>query len=66
MSLGKTELNEMGCSTPNCTHDHSTLFLIPGCHRGAAVDVKYVKATGVLTVQCHKCKRLVVELKVAD
>lgn len=63
--LTRAELDQAGCGTPNCGHDHSTLFLNPACHLGAGVDAAYNKARGVLTLMCHKCQRPVGEIAVA-
>jgi hypothetical protein len=57
-------LDPMGCSDPNCNHDHSVLFLDPGCHE-APTWVAYHKATGTLKVMCAECDQTIVEIAVA-
>lgn len=64
--LTREQLDPMGCSNPNCTHDHSVLFLNQACHPGRGVEVKYTKATGVATIVCHACKAPVADLAVAE
>lgn len=55
----------MGCDTPFCAHDHSVLFMHSVCHTGAGSEVSYEKATGILTIKCVRCKRLIIQLLVA-
>jgi hypothetical protein len=31
-ALSKQELDAMGCSIPDCGHDHSIIYLNPRCH----------------------------------
>jgi hypothetical protein len=57
--IGKTELDTMGCETPNCEHDHSILFLHPGCHPKAGLGAAYHKADGVVTLECAECETMV-------
>lgn len=67
-SLGvqtRSRLDKMGCSTPNCGHDHSELFLVPVCHERAGLEVKYVKATGYLILTCNECGKLAGTIEVA-
>jgi len=63
--LTRDVLDSFGCATPNCGHDHSTLFLHGACHLGAGNEVQYTKATGVLTIRCNQCKRFVAAVQVA-
>jgi len=58
---------ERGCQVPGCACGGGTdrLFLESRCHPKAGVDVCYTKGTGVLTISCHQCQRLVVEVNVA-
>ena len=58
-------MEPMGCGMPNCTHDHSTLYLNARCHTGRGVEVAYVKAEKLLRVRCRVCKKLVAEVAVA-
>jgi len=52
-----TELNDAGCSEPNCTHDHSVVYLHPKCHPKAGTWASYDKNTGVLTIECKRCQK---------
>lgn len=63
--LTRKELEPMGCDTPFCAHDHSVLFMHSVCHTGAGSEVSYEKATGILTIKCVRCKRLIIQLLVA-
>ena len=54
--IGKAELNAMGCETPNCDHDHSILYLHPGCHPQAGVCAAYRKRDGVVVLECAACE----------
>ena len=63
--LSRAELDRMGCGVPNCTHDHSVLYLRPKCHPHGGVEVAYEKEDGVVVVRCLKCKQLVGALQVA-
>lgn len=54
-----------GCSMPNCTHDHSTLFLTQRCHPKAGLEASYTKGSGVVTLRCIHCKLELVDLAVA-
>jgi hypothetical protein len=65
MALTCEAMDQAGCGTPNCTHDHQVLFLRSTCHPGASTDVAYVKRTGTLRILCHRCERLITEIKVA-
>ncbi len=65
MSLTRSQLDHVGCDTPNCKHDHSMLYMKSRCHERAGVDVVYHKATGTLKLACAVCHRPVVEITVA-
>jgi hypothetical protein len=58
--ITKGDLNSSGCSSPNCGHDHSELFLHSSCHIGAGTYVKYVKATERLHISCSQCEKEIV------
>jgi hypothetical protein len=62
--LTQLELFHGGCSTPDCGHDHSTLYINQHCHEHAGLDVCYIKAEGILRMECHVCEKLVVDVKV--
>lgn len=63
--LTQTDLDKAGCDMPNCTHDHSQVYLVPGCHPNSAVAVLYNKTTGNLQIECRKCRQPVVMIAVA-
>lgn len=59
-------LADQGCSIPGCKHDHDgTIFLHGRCHPGGRLEVKYVKNSGVLTVNCLECGKRVASIAVA-
>jgi hypothetical protein len=53
--MTKFDLDKAGCDEPNCTHDHSSLYLHGQCHPRRGVDVHYEKKLGHLVVCCHVC-----------
>lgn len=55
--VGKAELDASGCETPNCMHDHTTLYLHSGCHPGAGLEARYEKKIGALFFNCAECDR---------
>jgi hypothetical protein len=63
--LTQTVLNDTGCDTPDCGHDHSILFIHSGCHPEEAVEIAYHKDTGTLLVSCSVCEKAVAEIAVA-
>ena len=65
ISTRKT-LDPMGCGTPGCGHDHSTLFLHQMCHPHAGLEVSYSKPHGQLTVACNECHAIVTLVQVAE
>jgi hypothetical protein len=60
------ELDEMGCSTPHCSHDHSVIYMHQQCHCGAGLYVCYEKETRELIAECRKCEREVWRIALAD
>lgn len=65
-ALARRQLDIAGCDEPNCDHDHSVLYLHSACHPNAGTRVSYEKLTGLLTIDCRRCKKLVAQVKVAD
>jgi len=55
-AIGRAELDRMGCETPNCTHDHSLLYMSPFCHPQAGCLAIYDKKDGILILQCSTCE----------
>jgi len=66
----KTDLDKIasqGCAIPGCTCELGKLFFRSLCHddhRG--VDVSYLKDSGILTVSCAVCERLMLKIKIAE
>lgn len=65
-ALTRLQLDIAGCGEPNCNHDHSVLFLHAACHPSAGTRVSYDKPTGLLTIECRRCDKLVAKVKVAE
>lgn len=65
-ALSRKQLDAAGCGDPNCSYDHTVLFLHSVCHPSAGTRVNYDKRTGVLTIECRRCKKLVAHVKVAE
>jgi len=65
MALTRRVLDPMKCGTPGCTCA-GPLILNARCHMGRPLQVEYDWTTGVLTVACSVCQRLVAEIAVAD
>lgn len=69
LPLTRIQLDQGQCAMPH-THDERCsqggLYLHGACHPKAGNDVFYDKARGVLVLTCHRCEKLVVEVKVAD
>lgn len=64
MALTRADLDKMGCSNPDCTHDHGgPLFFHAACHLHAPVEVMYLD--GELRVICGSCGRDVAIVAVA-
>lgn len=62
-TVDREALNAMGCDIPGCAHDHSILYLLAECHPKAGTRVKYVKADSLLIIQCSRCGKEVVRVK---
>jgi hypothetical protein len=62
--ITRAYLDEAGCSTPNCGHDHSIVYLHQRCHPLKGHYVKYDKATGMLTLECVVCDKPLVTIPV--
>lgn len=58
-------LEQMGCSTPDCGHDHSELYLHSHCHPDAPVWPHYIKADHMLIFECAECDKEVARVLVA-
>lgn len=64
--LSRKQLDVAGCGEPNCTHDHTHIYLHAVCHPKAGTWARYDKPTGFLTIECKRCNKLVAQVKVAD
>jgi hypothetical protein len=64
-TVTQQQLDESGCSTPGCTHDHSVLYFHPNCHPRASLEVRYEKPLGELVIECCKCEKEVLRVAVA-
>jgi hypothetical protein len=62
-TVTKQDLNAAGCGSEGCGHDHSVLYLHPGCHVGSATIVRYEKKTEELVIECNTCEKEVVRVK---
>jgi hypothetical protein len=65
-ALTQVELNASGCGMPDCGHDHSVLILHSRCHTRAGTWAEYEKASGILTIKCARCQKIVAQLKIAE
>jgi hypothetical protein len=65
-ALSREQLDATGCGTPNCGHDHTVLYLHGACHPSVGTRVSYDKRTGLLTIECKRCKKLIAHVKVAS
>lgn len=63
--LTQAVLDGLGCSNPDCGHDHSTLWLHGECHPEAGLEVAYVKARGCLVCTCTECDHVIAVVEVA-
>jgi hypothetical protein len=64
----QSDLASQGCSMPNCdgNHEgHATLYIHGRCHPRAHSIVAYDKPTGILSVNCGTCKKLITEFQIA-
>jgi hypothetical protein len=64
-ALTQRDLNLEECSDPNCTSNHSIIYLSRGCHSGAGLAASYNRQTGVLTVSCLVCDQELIGVEVA-
>lgn len=62
------ELNQLGCAgdlNHQHSHDCATLYLHARCHLKAGTYARYEKLTGILVIECARCKREIVRILVA-
>jgi hypothetical protein len=65
-TLTCAELNSLGCDKPDCTHDHTVVYLHQRCHPDAGAWARFDKGTGVLTIECKECGKSFVNILVAN
>jgi len=63
--LSRRELDPMKCGSPGCECP-GPLILNARCHPRRPVEASYDWTTGLLTVRCVTCQRLVCRIAVAD
>ena len=66
MALTREQLDQSGCGTPGCGHDHTVLYLHGRCHPSAGSRVSYDKRTGNISVVCRRCSEPIAVIAVAD
>jgi hypothetical protein len=66
MTLTQRDLDAVGCDTPSCTYDHSTIYLHPACCDGAPVSARYEKDSGEVVIACAECEREVARIAVQE
>lgn len=66
MALTRVELDQGGCGTPGCQHDHTVLYLHGRCHPSAGARVSYDKRAGNISVVCRRCDAPIAEIAVAS
>jgi hypothetical protein len=64
--LTRDDLDQLRCSTPNCGHDHTILYLRPRCHIDGGVEAFYDKRDGTLTLSCNVCGERLATLQIAQ
>lgn len=64
LPLTRIELDESQCPCGKADCDDE-LFFHGRCHPGAEAEAGYNKRTGILTLKCRVCKKLVARIKVA-
>ena len=63
-AVHKQILDELSCQVPDCTHEgDEPLYLHSRCHVKEPLWCTYHR--GVVTVECSKCKAVVIEIEVA-
>lgn len=54
------------CDCGHCVAEHEKFYLQSRCHPNAPLWVFYQRGTGLLSVECAVCRRLIVEVKVSE
>jgi hypothetical protein len=63
-TIDKAALHAMGCDVVDCGHDHSVIYLMSACHPKAGTRIKYVKADETMIMQCCKCGKEVIRVRI--
>lgn len=63
--LTRSVLDAQGCDTPDCGHDHTTLYMVASCHPQAGLLVAYDKTDGTMLLACTECEAFVGRIAVA-
>ncbi len=68
MAIYKEDLDQMQCAFPGCTHEHHTsVFYWHGaCHMNSPAWASYDRSTGILTVECAECNRVIGRVHIAS
>lgn len=64
-ALDGAECDKCGGANGACTHD-PVLYLRGRCHLKSGLSCAYDKRTGVLTLACKQCGKMVGEFQVAE
>jgi hypothetical protein len=64
MTMRRKDLAALGCSDPDCGHDHRIIYFHGSCHLGAGTWVSYDKETGRLTIECAECETPIAHIDV--
>lgn len=68
--LSQEDLDELatsGCGNPDCTEEHSqdgVLLLTPPCHPDGQIQVTYPANSGLLSLSCGVCSRLICRINI--
>jgi len=65
MTVSRAELDPMKCGTPGCDCP-GPLILCGRCHPGRPTLASYDWTTGLLTLACAKCRKVITRIAVAD
>ncbi len=54
----------LDCGNPTCKADHVNMRFTNDCHATASIVVFYRRGSGLLSLRCSKCKRLLLTIQV--
>lgn len=52
-----------GCAVPNCTHDHSEMYMHSGCHPGSPTWTVVEPKTRTIRIICATCEADVIKIE---